>query len=142
MTVLQADLGELRDYQRERVAWHLDVTYNLHYGHLERTEMHYFRCGLESVQRTEPEAVGLRLLAAAVRAGPQVRVTLPDMSYQQKHVFSEKLAQSERRPGKDGDVSERPVAAALEGLRAQFDRLAKVRSDQAGRAAGLHGVRI
>jgi hypothetical protein len=136
----QIDLSGLPDYQREQVARHLDQTYNMRYGGLERSEMNFFRVGIEQCRRTEPEAVFLRELAQALHSGAVVKLNPSDMDQRQRYAVSELLRRSARRI-QGGDPRDAPVADALALLAATWDKAAKVSSDPQERSMRISGYR-
>lgn len=100
MSSFAPSLDGLTAGQVDDVARHLEQSYHLNYGFLERQEQMVFRVGAEETQRTEPPAVFLRELSAAVRAGGPVSIKVPRGKPDQYRI-SELLGQSANRAARE-----------------------------------------
>lgn len=98
---MNVDFQGLTEWPRAEVARHLQQTYSLVYGVLERQEALVFRLppGDPAVVRTEPPAVFLRELAAAAAAGGSVKT--PRMGKPDATRVSELLRQSADRAARE-----------------------------------------
>jgi hypothetical protein len=103
------------------LARHLEQTYHMRYGGLERMDATIFRLpyGDPATIRTEPPAVLLRELAAAARAGTAVRV--PKMGKPDRTRFSELLRQSRDRAAREPQWGGDVVALRLAAMCREWD---------------------
>jgi hypothetical protein len=127
---LTIDVSGLSPWTREQCAAHLDRTYALNYGGLERMTAYYFRVDPGECVTQTPPAVVLRELAAGVRAGGPVRVRLSGMSKTDKVRVSALLEQTAGRPGREGSAD---LESVLSGWRREWDRQARCDDSQAER---------
>lgn len=134
MSTFTIALNGLTAGQLEDVGRHLETTYSLVYGMLERQEQLIFRVGLAETQRTEPPAVFLRELAAAVRAGGPVSVK-PPRGKPDCYRVSELLRQSHDRAVREAHGPYGGEAAsALARLCQEWDSGQKLSGDELERA--------
>ena len=137
------DASDLPPHLREEVAHHLEQTYHMRYGGLELTESLIFRLPRDSpdVIRTEPAAVFLRELAAAVRSGA-VRMKVPAMTQQERYQVSALLLRSAERPARESRGPwDHPVTSALAAMCRTWDATAKVEGTPDQREARLAGYK-
>ena len=127
-------LDELTAAGREDVVRHLEQTYHLNYGSIERQDMIFFRCGLADVQSPAAPAVFLRDLIAAVRDDGPVRVQLPARKPDQYRV-AELLGQSARRAALQVSGAYGAAAAAvLARMTQEWDTQRKLSTNELERA--------
>lgn len=127
----------LNEWQRAEVHRHLEQTYNMTYGSLERQDALMFRLpmGDPSTVRTEAPAQVLRALRDAASAGTPVKVGR--MGKPDDARVSELLRQSADRAGREGRDGQ--VTQFLAGLWRDWDqRRALARYDEHQRAELVH----
>ena len=131
------DPGGMSPWTREQCAAHLDRTYHLAYGGLERITAFYFRVDPAGCVSQAPPAVVLRELAGQVRAGGPVKVRLSGMSKTDKVRVSALLEQTAYRPAREGSSD---LAQVLGGWRREWDRQARCDDSQGERDWHLAGA--